>query len=179
MYSGGAPPASPASTMATSPGARGRSRKLRMTMPSTSGTACSSRPATKRSRAIISDDGCGAASGRPASLVEIGAREVAVDAERRRDQVFVGLVEHGREGELVGPDQWRGVDHELLELVVLVGGFLGVALDRAEIHQLVGARRRPAAAVHEHGALADHGRMVLAVHAEYRIGQVEEKVRGE
>src|SRR5438309_11998751 len=97
MYSGVAEPASPASTVAASPGARCRRKKLSTTMARTTGTAWRSRRATNRRRGLIgSAAGPNFGAGGDARTLRLlqGPVEAAVDAEWGRD--------HHREG-VVGP----------------------------------------------------------------------------
>src|SRR6266404_8147953 len=182
MYSGVAEPASPASTVAASPGARCRRKKFSTTMARTTGTAWRSRRAMNRRRGLIgsaADPTRGA--GREAWTLRLlpNSIEAAVDAERARDDVLEAVVGHVDELHVEEPDDGAVLDHGLLELLVERGALGGVGLDRPRLQQIVHLRVRVARAVHEDRALADLIRQVLPVHAQDGIGQVVVEVRGQ
>src|SRR5712692_7370808 len=121
MYSGVAEPASPASTVAASPGARCNRKKLSATMAKTMGTAWRSRRATNRRRGLMGSaagPSRGAGGQRPALRLLPGPVEAAVDAERARDDVLEALAGHVDELHVEEPDDGAVLDHDLLELLV-------------------------------------------------------------
>src|SRR5216684_3426056 len=145
MYSGVAGRASPARTVAESPGARCRRKKFSTTMARTTGTAWRSRRAMNRRRGLK-----GSAAGRARTLRLLpGPVEAAVDAERARDDVLEAVVGHVDELHVEEPDDGAVLDHDLLELLVERGALGRVGLDRPRLQQIVHLRVRVARAVHE------------------------------
>src|SRR6185437_1541386 len=169
MYSGVAPPDSPASTSAASPGASWMMPKLSTAMTSSVGSAWSSRRSTnsgQRDRPMSRrDTRCAATSGLHPRAIERG-----VHSKGTHDRVLKLAVVHRREVELHDPHDRRGLDDDLLELVIERISLVRIGLDGRGLEQLVDLGRGPARAVDPRRSLEDRLRPVLALHADHRIG---------